>query len=175
MLPSINPQDRLELPDNRVLVRVRLDADSPRLRILHQPRPPTSLDPRQRRVELLFETIQAAIALVDRRRKLSRRGLAAALAGRREVLPEERVVDVATAVEVDERLEGDLLLDGFDGGGGLGFLELGGEVVEGGDVGVVVVLVVEFHYFAADGGLEGAIIIYIYSLARVLCFLVSKF
>jgi hypothetical protein len=159
MLPGIYSQNRLKLPDNRVLVRIRLDSDSSRLCILDQPRPPTSLNARQGRVELVLEGIQTPVALVNRRRKLSRRRLTAALAGRREVLPEERVVDVAAAVEVDERLERDLLLDRLDRGRSLRFFELRAEVVERGYVGVVVVLVVQLHDLAADGRLEGAVVI----------------
>lgn len=64
------------------------------------------------------------------------------------------MVDVAAAVEIDERLQGDLR------GGGIGcrgkFFR--GRVV-GVDVGVVVPLMVQFHYFARDGGFEGAVVV----------------
>ncbi len=64
------------------------------------------------------------------------------------------MVDVAAAVEVDEGLEGDLGC-GVGGGGG----ELLGCVVVGCYVGLVVFGVVEFHYLAGDGGLEGAVVV----------------
>lgn len=60
------------------------------------------------------------------------------------------------AVEVDEGLQGDL---GGDVGFGLRGREFFGSVVEGVDVGVVVAFVVKFHYFAGDGGFEGAVIV----------------
>lgn len=90
-------------------------------------------------------------------------GLAAAVArGGREVLPEEGVVDVASAVEVEE------------GGGGGGFLGVaGGDGVEGaveaGHVGLVVFLVVEFHDLARDVGLEGAVVVWTGVLASRGC------
>ena len=166
MLPSINTQNRLELPNNWVLIRVVPNLHTSSLRILHQPRPTTSLDTRKRRVELLLERVQAAIAIIDSLAERAGRGLAAALAGGREVLPEEGVVEVAAAVEVDHGLQGDL------GGDVLLLLCLGdlfAEVVVGCDVGVVVVLVVELHNLAGDGGLEGAIIVYICLLDIVAC------
>lgn len=156
MLPRINPQNRPKLPNDRILIRIRLNTHSPRLRILHQPRPTRPLNPRERGIKLLLERIQAPIPIIDSLREGAGRGLAAALVGRGQVLPEEGVVDVAATVEVDEGLEGDL------GGDVLlffGFGHLGGEVVVGGYVGVVVVFVVELHDFAADGGLEGAVVI----------------
>ncbi len=72
------------------------------------------------------------------------------------------MVDVPAAVEIDEGLQGDLLGDGAragGGGGGLQLAELGGEVVEGVDVGGVVVFVVELHDAAGDGGLEGGVVV----------------
>lgn len=61
---------------------------------------------------------------------------------------------MAAAVEVDEWLEGDL--GGRVSGGG----ELFGCVVVGGYVCLVVFGVVEFHYLAGDGGLEGAVVVF---------------
>jgi len=157
MLPSINTQNRPELPHYRVLVRIRPNLHTAGLCVLDQPRPSTALDARERCVELLLERVQAAIAIVNRLAERARRRLAAALAGGRQVLPKEGVVDVAAAVEVDEGLKRDLrghvlLL--------LGLGDLLAEVVERGYVGVVVVLVVEFHDFARDGGLEGAVVVW---------------
>ena len=60
------------------------------------------------------------------------------------------------AVEVDERLQGDLRgRVGSGGGGG----ELLGEVVVRVYVGLVMLAVVEFHDLAGDGGLQSAIVI----------------
>ena len=161
MLPRIHAQNRPKLPNHRILIRIRPYLHTPRLRILHQPRPPTALNPRQRTIELLLERIQAAIRVVDGLAQRARRGLAAALARGRQVLPEQRVVDVAAAVEVEHGLQGDLRRDvGFGGG----FGDLLAEVVVRGHVGVVVVFVVEFHDFAGDGGLEGAVVVWVVGL-----------
>jgi hypothetical protein len=157
MLPRINPQNRPKLPNHRILIRIRPNLHTPRLHILHQPRPSTPLDARQRAIELLLERVQASIAIIDRLGQRAARGLTAARVLRGQVLPEQGVIEVAAAVEVDQRLQSDLRGDvGF----GLGLGDLLAEVVEGGYVGVVVVFVVEFHDFARDGGLEGAIVVW---------------
>ena len=62
-----------------------------------------------------------------------------------------------TTVEVDERLLGDL---GLDVTLVLGFLELLDGGVVGGDIGVVVLGVVELHDLAADGWLKGAVVVW---------------
>ena len=64
---------------------------------------------------------------------------------------------MAAAVEVDQGLQGDLRLDVFFL---LGFGDLLAEVVEGGYVGVVVVLVVQLHDLAGDGGFERAVVVW---------------
>lgn len=70
------------------------------------------------------------------------------------------MVDVAPAVEVDERLQGDPVGDGGRGGDLLGGEEFFGGGVEGGDVGVVMFGVVEFHDLAGDGGFEGGVVVW---------------
>lgn len=156
MLPGVNTQNGTELPDYRILVCVRLDLHAPCLRVLDEPGPAAALDASQGRIEPFLEGVEAAVAVVDGFGEGTRGGLAAALAGGGKVLPEKRVVDVAAAVEVDQGLQGNL------GGNvvfGLCFGDLLAEVVVRRDVCVVVVLVVQFHDLAADGGLEGAIIV----------------
>lgn len=61
-----------------------------------------------------------------------------------------------TTVEVDERLLCDLSLDVTLM---LGLLQLLDGGVVGGDIGVVVLGVVELHDLAADGGLESAVVV----------------
>ena len=68
-------------------------------------------------------------------------------------------------MEVDERLLGDLSLDVTLV---LGFLELLDGGVVGGDIGVVVLGVVELHDLAADGGLERAVVVCVLKSALVL-------
>jgi len=157
MLPRINAQQRPVLPDHRILVGIRLDANLPCLCILHKPRPSTPLNTGQGRVHLLLELVHTAIALVDR---LSKRTLwwgTTALRAGCKVLPEQGVVDVATGVEVDQWKEGVLSGDVVRGNGGGQLL---GEVVVRGYVGVVVVFVVKLHDLAGDGGLEGSVVVW---------------
>jgi hypothetical protein len=66
------------------------------------------------------------------------------------------VVDVATTVEVNQRLQSNLSLDVVLG---LSFSDLLAEVVVRSYVCVMVVLVVELHDLARNGGLEGAIVV----------------
>lgn len=61
------------------------------------------------------------------------------------------------AVEVDQRLQGDLRRDVRLG---LRGRELFGEGVEGGYVGLVVFAVVELHDLAGDGGFERGVVVW---------------
>ena len=70
-----------------------------------------------------------------------------------------------TTVEVDERLLCDLSLDIALV---LGLLQLLDGGVVGGDVGVVVLGVVQLHDLAADGGLERAVVVCVLKSALVL-------
>ena len=157
VLPGVDAQNGPELAHDRVLVRVRLDLDAAGLGVLHQPCPAATLDAGQGSVELALECVQASVALVDGAGELAGRRLAAALGGGREVFPEEGVVDVAAAVEVDQGLQSDL---GLDVVLGLCLGDLLAEVVVRCHVGVVVVLVVELHDLATDGGLKSAIVVW---------------
>lgn len=81
----------------------------------------------------------------------------AILVGRRQVLPEQSVVDVSTAVEVEERRDA----------GSLGRVALGlglgqglDSAVEAVDVGLVVLGVVQLHDLARDVRLECAVVVY---------------
>jgi hypothetical protein len=65
MLPRINAQQRPELSDHRILIRISLDADRARLRILHQPRPARTLDTGERGVEFFFQGVEVAVGGVD--------------------------------------------------------------------------------------------------------------
>lgn len=157
VLPSIHTQNWAELAHDRILVGICLDLDAARLCILDQPCPTATLDTRQRRVELLLESIQATVVVVNSLAQSTRRRLAAALVCRCQVLPEQAVVDVASSMEVDQGLQGNLGLDIFLL---LGFGDLLAEVVERGHVCVVVVLVVQLHDLARDGGLERAVVVW---------------
>lgn len=156
VLPGINTQDWAELANNRILVRVCLDLDAASLSILNQPSPPAALNACQSRVELLLERIQAAVAFIDGLAQSTRGRLAAALACGRQVLPEQAVIDVSSSVEIDQWLQSNLCLDVLLL---LGFGDLLAEVIERRYVGVVVVLVVQFHNLAGDGGFKRAIVV----------------
>lgn len=84
-------------------------------------------------------------------------GLTTAIsAGRGEVLPEERVVDVATAVEVDQgSLSSSLGIVAL----GVGILDGLESSVEAVDVGLVVLGVVKLHDLCRDVGLKGAVVV----------------
>ena len=156
MLPSIDTQERFELSDDRVLIRIRPHLKSSGLGILHQPSPSAPLYARQFRVHDFLQSIKSSVCLIDGLAQLSAWGLSSTGRLGGEVLPEEGMIDVAAAVEVDERLEGNLGGGGF-GRGGRGKL-LGSGVVRI-HIGLVMFGVMKFHDLAGDGGLEGAIII----------------
>lgn len=84
-------------------------------------------------------------------------GLTTAIsAGRGKVLPEERVVDVATAVEVDQgSLSSSLGIVAL----GVGIFDGLKSGVEAVDVGLVVLGVVKLHDLGRDVGLKGAVVI----------------
>lgn len=128
----------------------------PRLHILYQPAPSTSLDASQSRVEQLLHSIQATIRMVNCLCKRTARRLPTTLVLRRQILPEQAMIEVSTAVKVDEWLKSDLRCNIA---GGLGGLHLLGEFVVRGYVGVVVFAVMKLHNLARDGWLERIIVI----------------
>jgi hypothetical protein len=82
------------------------------------------------------------------------------------------VVDVAAAVELQGRLQRD---HGRDVVARLGGCVLFGARVEVGDVGLVVLGVVELHDLRRDHGLEGAVILLLMLLLLLLLLLLSGF
>ena len=103
--------------------------------------------------ELGLELLEGAEGVLDGLGELAL-GLAAAIGG--EVLPEDGVVGVAAQVE------GEVLLPQVDGGQVAG-LTGGGQGLQGGvgagDVGGVVLVVVELHDLAGDVGLQGGVVV----------------
>jgi hypothetical protein len=182
MLPSINTQDWGVLSNDWVLVGIGANLNVTGLVVLDEPGPSTALDTGESSVELGLEIGEGAVRGLNSRLdsglalhprpdnpefvlyfRITHFQLALWLTTTTlslwcQVLPEERVVDVSTTVEVDDWLKGDL------GGNVLlssSFLDLFGGSVEAVHVGLVVVLVVKLHDLARDGRLEGAIVIYI--------------
>ncbi|KAL3702966.1 hypothetical protein TMatcc_000281 [Talaromyces marneffei ATCC 18224] len=159
VLPGIDTEKRGVLANDRVLVLFTyLDRNITGLLILHQPRPTTALNARQSSIELILKLPKATVRLINRLTKHARGGFTTTGTLRSQIFPEQGMVDVATTVEVDERLKGDL---GCDVALGLRFLQFFDVGVVAGYVDVVVALVVDFHDLAGDGWFEGAIVIYI--------------
>jgi len=153
VLPDVDA-DEGHVGEERVLVRRRDYLEALRCRVQAEPAPPRALDAEGRGIELLLEGIEATKVAVDGLLEgpiLEDAAVAALGGGRREVLPEERVVDVATAIELEGGLESDALL----GSGSLGVGLLGS--VEGVDVGLVVLSMVKGHDLLGDVRLESIV------------------
>lgn len=150
MLPSVNTNDGV-VRDERVLV---LGGDNLELGVLGvetKPSPTRALDGGDGGVEGGLEVVERAKVTLDGLLERTILEGSTALAGGGEVLPEERVVDVTTTVELDGGLELDLLANvvGRDGR----VVSLDG-VVKVGDVELVVLGVVDGHDLLGDGRLE---------------------
>ena len=145
-----------KLTQQRVLVGSGDDVELLGLRVVAEPAPAAALDGGDLCVELGLELVEAAKVAVDGILECTVGELTAAVLGRGEVLPEERVVDVAAAIKVDGLLEGDGRLDVL-------LVECVGELLLGGveavDVRLVVLGVVQLHDLGADGGLERAVVV----------------
>lgn len=154
MLPHVHAKDRNQRLRDRILILGGHDIQLPVRSVGHEPSPSTTLDTEQGGLEGLDELLRGPPprdnGLLERRRGIVERRLRHAR--RRQVLPEKRVVDVPAAVELDLLLQGDKLrhVVGLDG---LGLRGQGG--VEVGDVGLVVLLVVQLHDLPGDDRFEG--------------------
>ena len=135
---------------------ISLDRNIPRLLILHQPRPTTTLNTRKSSIKLILKLPKATIRLINSLTKHTGRWFTTTGTLGSQILPKQGMVDVATTVEVDERLKRDL---GCNVVLGLRFLQFFDVGVVAGYVDVVVALVVDFHDFAGDGRLEGAVVV----------------
>ena len=132
------------------------DANLASLLVLDEPGPSTALNTSQGGVHLVLELVEAAIGGVDGLSQVAGGGLTTTSVLGSQVLPEQGVVQVTTAVEVDGGLEGDLCRDVTLV---LSLLELLNGVVVVGDIGVVVVLVVHLHDLTGDRGLQSAVVV----------------
>lgn len=156
MFPGINAQQRLELADHRILICIRPDPNLSGLRILHKPSPPATLNAGQFCIEDLLQAIEVPVGLPDFVAERSNRTIASTCICRGKVLPEKRVVDMPTAMEVEERLQRELLCGVRGGLRGRGGGCESGEFFEGSVVGVhvggMMFAVVKLHDLARDGG-----------------------
>lgn len=141
VLPHVDAKDWDLAAHDRVLVLGRHNSQA--LRILDQPAPATALEAEEGLRHGALETLQAAPYLRDLGHQGgSAIGLCISRASRSKVLPEKRVVDVTTTVELDSTLNGDLTGNVVGGSGDC--LGLQG-VVEVGDVGLVMLAMMELH------------------------------
>lgn len=153
MLPHVNANQRHIVAHHRILVLGRDDAQTPlRHGGTDKPPPAGPLHAVEGGGKLLNQGVVGAERGAHgggEARRLVTRVLGVVRGGRGEVAPEERVVDVAAAVEADAGEDGDLV-------GNVGGLGVRGEgLVEVGDVGLMVAVVVEGHDFLGDGGFQG--------------------
>ena len=155
MLPDVDPQKRRQADScTWVLVRGGCNLERTRSLIIPKPAPARALHGDGLRGKLFLKLGERAKVTLDelkelsvRRRTILRRG---------KVLPENGVVDVPSAVELDRSLKGDhrgvVTLD-------LRFRVLLHRHVKVGDVRVVVLGVVQLHDLAADDGLERSVVV----------------
>ena len=155
MLPHVNTKNwDLALANDRVLIFGCHDSKPLLLTSLDldQPAPATALDAEQRSIERLLELVFVVPDCLDLLRKLWRsRALGFRRACWSEVLPKERVVDVAPRIELDALLESDLRCD-------VGCVHSLGLCLEGsvqvGDVSLVVLAMVQLHDLGGDVGFQ---------------------
>ena len=154
MLPHVDLEERDSTDRNVALLVEELEDDEPASHgVVGEHRPARALDAQRCGGEMLLERLEGAEGVPDRLRQLAL-GFAAAVRG--EVLPEDRVVDVTAEVE------GEVLLPQVHRGeviGGAGGPELVQGGVGAGDVGGVVLVVVELHDPPGDVGLEGCVVV----------------
>lgn len=108
MLPHIHPKERHIRLRDRILV-FRCDDLQPSLRasFTHEPTPSTALNAEKRGLEGIDEFIDGPPSLDDGSLQRRRCGVDVDFlgAGWTQILPEERVIDVATAIEFDFLLQ----------------------------------------------------------------------
>jgi len=154
MLPDIDTNDG-DMGQERILVGSGDNLQALGGGVQAQPSPSRPLNTKSGSVELLLEVVEAAKRLVNgvlQRTGLQNASISLVLrCSRGKVLPEQRVVDMSTAVELESSLEGDTLL----GGGCLGICSLCG--IESVDVSLMMLLVVKLHDLSANERLKGII------------------
>lgn len=146
----------LALTQQRILVSSGDNIQFLSLRVVTQPTPTATLNSGDLSVELGLQLVQSAKVTVNSvlEQTVAEFTTAVLLGG--EVLPEQGVVDVSTAVKVDSLLEGD---GGFD----VLLVECLAELLFSGvetvDVGLMVLGVVKLHDLGRNGGLECTIVV----------------
>lgn len=95
-------REGLARTEQRILVMRRHNLELLRLGVISEPSPPAALNAGGGRAHLLLERIDRAKVALKRRLQLAVFELATALLHRREVLPEQRMVDVPFRANVRE-------------------------------------------------------------------------
>lgn len=157
MLPDINTQEWFESSGGfeRILVGKSYDVDALCFGVIREPAPARSLNGNRLGRDFGDHVLIATESGVDgiRERSTSREG-----AGTHgcQVFPEQGVVDVSTTVEFEGSLESNGSRDITRGHGRMNLFEGGVEV---GNVGLVMLGVMECHGFGRNGRLESVVII----------------
>lgn len=175
MLPGVNTEQWTPPSNYSILIRIRANIQLLSHGIPHEPGPSAALDTGKLGIELGREVLcrcelclDGFLNAVNSMRhspysdpygEFSLRFVSSTTTLGRKILPEQRVIDVSTAVKVNQRLEG----HGTSGiTSSLGSFELLAGSIEAGDVRCVVFAVVQFHDPPRDGGLQGGIVIYLH-------------
>ncbi len=158
MLPDINAEERDQTSGG--LERVLVSSGSHNKAVVglveSQPAPATALNTDRNGGDGVLEALEVAVLSSNSILQLTISEVSTSLVGGDQVLPENGVVQMSAAVELDDLLEGN---DGRDILLGLGLDELAERSVEVGHVGVVVLGVVDLHDLSRDEGLELAIVV----------------
>lgn len=155
MFPCIYTDDGV-VRDQRILIGGVHNFKFAVLRVETEPAPTRPLNGGNGSIKSRLQVVERAKVTLDSLLERAVLQLSATLGRWGQIFPEERVVDVSTAVELDSGLQLDLLanvvvLDG-------GVVSLDG-VVEVGDVQLVVLAVVDRHDLLADGWLQSIVCI----------------
>jgi len=141
MLPDVNADDG-DMAEERILVSGSYDLQALGGGTVTKPSPTRTLDPSSGGVELGLEFVDAAKGTLELALEvaiLEDATISPMLWIGGKVLPEEGVVDVTTAVELESSLKGDALF----WSGSFGVCSLRG--VKCGDIGLMMLLVVKSH------------------------------
>jgi len=155
MLPDINANDGIVRQEG-VLIAGCSYLKLLGARVNAEPAPTRTLYRSRSRIELRLEIVKATESLNDgdlERAILENTAFSALGCRRSEVFPEERMVDVATTVELQRLLQCNPLLRGL----GLSIRSFGG--VEGINIGLMMLRVMKRHDLPADVGFERIVVV----------------
>jgi len=155
MLPYINTKQRHRI-NHRILIGFGDNLQTLACCVVSQPSPATALHRQACRSERGLQRRHAAELRLDGAEKIPSRWSTSSLLLWCEVGPEDGVVDVAAAIEVDRRLQRHLSRQVMLM---LSFRQLSQRCVEVVDISLVMLLVMRLHDLTTDGRLECVIVI----------------